>query len=1417
MTTLTSAISLLSQASQAAYAPLNSRQDVQQVLKSSGQGDFTTEQAARFIGLSGGPAAFEVHHHQPNDLTGFSATVFFDRSTGGYVLSIRGTDGGPDYLENLFGVGARGYAGSQLVSLYRYYRALTTPAGEQVAYSSQETGLLVSLALGVPVTGIPRVVSEAALRLGLSEDRGILPLVGTGTTVLSPDADLIVTGHSLGGHLAMLFGRLFPDATEHVYTYNAPGVSLRGEEYLRTVGVPQIDPGRVTHVVSTAGPDLVAALGSSPGKRIGVYSEPGGALHNHSIVPLADALALHEAFGLLSDRWATDAAGVSRMISAASSRPDNSLELVLDFLRETVLNETAPTGIARDRSDLAAREEYYQHLYQLLDGRTPDNDYGIVSLVGSSPGRLFEWANDDVAVRFALKKLMSFAVTGGDYEAFTDSYSSAWLHSRAEMLAGILEANQSDLPFKLSGGAESVLYADLGSGTTFALVGDALGRAITGAPRAELDRLLAEATYDRKIIFGSDTQAEEIAGSAGRDRLFGGGGNDVLDGLAGADYLEGGDGSDALTGGEGADTLVGGTGEDLLLGGPGNDVYRFDALLETDTIVDADGSVYVGVTLLTGGSRNSDGPYLSGDGQFSYQFSGDLQAGGTLVVNGKLRIEGFHNGDLGIRLFGQDALPDATSPAAQVVLLGDIEYRINEDEEDYYLYFDGYGNPVVPGLSAADRNDREFVGAPGNTRFVLGGGDDWAEDRYGGDDHFELGAGNDFAFGGAGDDLLEGGLGEDLLVGGRGNDYLVGDTTSSIETEVESPAVSGDALYGSEGDDTIVGSLARDRIEGGPGHDLIFGGAGGDVIRDDGTGILALEHYDVPNPNERSVVGLVDLYLPSLASSDSTVGGDDTVYAGSGNDTIELGAGDDLVFGGDGDDVITLGTGADTVVAGDGMDWIYADSYSSNGWIDGESGEDQIFTSGSSFVVAGSGNDYLVSRGAGDTLLGGDGDDHIMVFTSGGVVIDGGQGNDYLYGDSGAGDDEVRVRWGPGEGSDILFSHPGTLAVEMAALASPYDLEITQSVRMVPLPRPPGPSSIPPLITLPFPGLQLEIKSTGETLFITNSGALATALLDHAELRVEFGDGTVWDEDDIRAILSPPDPEPEEPAPPPGSPAAELLFGSPGADVFFAQAGDDWLQGGAGNDTYRYARGDGFDRIEDVDPAPGNLDRLVFEAGIAPADVQVYAQNDDYVLALSEGGVRLVRGRTAEGAIEDIEFADGAHWSPEDLAGAAIVLPENGAPQMPASFGTVTVNAGVPLSMSIPRDAVIDTDPFDSLRFFAITADGEPLPDWLQFDEATLTLTGTPSAGNQGSHELLLVAVDRDNAVAVAELEIDVNVPTAPLPVLGIIMAVVRSLVRAHADAAEVAPANEAPPAPNAVLDDLLFESQGHLEPLAIA
>ena len=324
---------------------------------------------------------------------------------------------------------------------------------------------------------------------------------------------------------------------------------------------------------------------------------------------------------------------------------------------------------------------------------------------------------------------------------------------------------------------------------------DFVNRNILANGSSQLQAYLDAISYDGLTVFASDEgPGEALAGGAGADGLFGGAGADSLDGGAGDDVLDGGAGDDSLDGGAGDDVLFGGTGEDRLEGGPGYDLYVYAASVDADTIADRDGRIFAGGVALNGG-RGEDGSYQSPDGRFSYTFAGDLTAGGSLTINGSLKVENFHNGDLGIRL-GQAFVPDDAAPPSPLggtLLLGDNVYRGYWDvTQTRYFGFDEYGNPNSDAIATAypDRVDtyEDFPGTPGDTHFVSGGGDDVMQDILGGDDWLELGTGDDYGWGGSGNDVVEGGPGRDVVVGGIGNDVLYAGTRDSKAADLDDDA-----------------------------------------------------------------------------------------------------------------------------------------------------------------------------------------------------------------------------------------------------------------------------------------------------------------------------------------------------------------------------------------------------------------------------------------------------------------------------------------------------------------------------------------------------------------------------------------------------------------------------------------------------
>jgi Ca2+-binding RTX toxin-like protein len=849
---------------------------------------------------------------------------------------------------------------------------LTTPGGEHVQYTSAERILLARLNVPVPALPITAALLNSALNGSLDNDIGITRADNQPGSVLQPNERLVVTGHSIGGHLALLFGRLFPQATEQIYTFNAPGIAAWANLTLGPAGVAASDPSRVLNILSAYGTDFVAAFGTRPGQTIRVFNEAGNSLQNHSIVAVTDSLALYELFGALSPGLANRIDEVSSILAAASAKPAESLEATLDMLRHRLMGDVTPTRIAAAASDQEQRNDYYTRLYEVRDTFAGGRDWGIASLAGLSAATLQARAVGNMAVRQALADLTPFAMSGATPDASLATLSNAWLEARADFLSHLLESRTADRAYGLSGNPRSLLFVDVGQNERLSVLSPSASgtaQSLAGSDAA-LDGYLSGLSYGAETVFGSDDAAhpDTVDGTAGGDRFFGNGGNDTLRGLAGPDVLEGGAGADRLE------------------GGADHDLYFADA---PDTIYDSDGQgeIHLGNDILDGGTRRSSGQFAGSNNGHAhvYEFSGDLASRGTLIVDGTLTVEQFANGDLGIELVDMPGAPGASD----FVYYGDR----------HFASLDQYGN-VIGDTALPDIPDF-FGGRPGNTSFITAAGNDQVAESLGGDDTLLLGAGDDLGFGGRGNDRIEGGSGRDILLGGRGDDVIFaespGDDIDSTPTSAPASIFQRHILSGGEGADTIVGSAEADFIEGGAGADEVIAGAGNDVIYADGTyaSYLLGETYDRRTVSYSSGTFSEDgwsvasdalgsgLYhgppgvytlspdAPSIGAQpylDSDSGGDDLIHAGAGNDYVFAGRGADRAFGGSGIDRIYGAGGNDELHGEDGSDFLY-----------GEEGDDKLIGGADAdSLYGGAGRDLLDGGPAGDALFVASGDTILM-------------------------------------------------------------------------------------------------------------------------------------------------------------------------------------------------------------------------------------------------------------------------------------------------------------------------------------------------------------------------------------------------------------------------------------------------------
>src|SRR5713226_3157398 len=118
------ALFVASAVAQASYASFGSLADVD-ALVVKGKADFTSSLARRYQGQSvPSSEPFQAGliraAYQPDQLNGFSATLFQFRNSTQKVLAIRGTAGPADLLQDA-NLAITGFASDQLISLYRFY------------------------------------------------------------------------------------------------------------------------------------------------------------------------------------------------------------------------------------------------------------------------------------------------------------------------------------------------------------------------------------------------------------------------------------------------------------------------------------------------------------------------------------------------------------------------------------------------------------------------------------------------------------------------------------------------------------------------------------------------------------------------------------------------------------------------------------------------------------------------------------------------------------------------------------------------------------------------------------------------------------------------------------------------------------------------------------------------------------------------------------------------------------------------------------------------------------------------------------------------------------------------------------------------------------------------------------------------
>jgi Ca2+-binding RTX toxin-like protein len=1086
---------------------------------------------------------------QYNDLlSGFSATVF-KSSSGQLTLAIRGTDQvpGADTDDDL-NILANGVAQQQITELYDWWSAAR--------------------------------------------------LSGDLATALAGDPVIDVTGHSLGGHLAMAFGSLFAEQTGSVTVFNAPGFidSIENRAFFNSlVSGASVPTGAntINVIADEAGIgdapwSAIAGKHSRPGLHIDIAIEdqwlsdeihPPGT-YNHSQQVLTDSLAVYNLLSMLDPNLGN--AEYKLILNGSVTGTAGSYESLVDSLESLfgINGESLPVGNNN-------RDALYNAIYGLRSDAGFNAAAGTVSissLFSASTDSLATTAQSSIAYRYALLNLNTFVISGNDaiYSPHNtggqlDSFSAEWLNDRSRMLAYILDRNAEDSPYPspLPGEAPT-FFGDLHTGVNF----------ITGQVDLPNGGLALNEFEVRRVAFGNESDNAFLLGGEKDDRLYGQGGNDSLSGKAGDDYLAGGNDSDILEGGTGSDTLHGGEGVDYYIwnNGDGDDVI-------TDSDSGGDRLVVNGLDLATLTLEET----FTGSGIWADTSRPDVSIiydPGLFVVSagngadkGTLTSEQFSSGDYGLALLDAEGPSpvSVTDPVTTLTIQGDRQpIDFDPQEPGIQVQTDSLGNVITDPaviqvsddyLNGSSSNDHIMAGDGNNTVYAragddlveAGGGDDSLHGEEGAD-HIVAGAGQDRVYGGAGADFLQGGADTDILVGGSGDDILFAnsmDDLPEVHNDITLPSSEKDWLSGGAGNDTLVGSRGGDGLAGGGGQDVIYGGVGDDNILGDADWRATSFDWTYTNLDAEHV----RQFTPIIVDSLPTDGGADTLYGGGGQDWIRGGVGDDSIFGGSGDDNLAGEEGNDILSGGSGNDEIGGDlsPLGSNGLaaalhgddlLIGNAGDDTISGHGGSDILhGGSENDLLIGDGEDidtqyhghDRLFGGDGNDELQGW-HGQDYLHGGSGDDKIFGDAGA--DRI---YG-GAGNDNIF---GDWA-------------------------------------------DLQANNDGDDIIFGEAG------LDH--IRGGGGDDTVYGGTDSDTLFGMDGHDFLD-----GGEGADSLYGSIGNDVLFGGSGndillgqedndvlyggegDDWVQGDDGNDTL--FGGDGIDTLvgaagDDVMHAGAGVDEL---------------------------------------------------------------------------------------------------------------------------------------------------------------------------------------------------------------------------------
>ncbi|MGF1454420.1 MAG: tandem-95 repeat protein [Alphaproteobacteria bacterium] len=507
-----------------------------------------------------------------------------------------------------------------------------------------------------------------------------------------------------------------------------------------------------------------------------------------------------------------------------------------------------------------------------------------------------------------------------------------------------------------------------------------------------------------------------------------------------------------------------------------------------------------------------------------------------------------------------------------------------------------------------------------------------------------------------------------------------------------------DTLTGTGADDTVTGNTGDDLLRGLGGNDVyVFGrGDGQDLIEDDQGDNIVLLGAGITPDDLRVVRGVPTIRLEIVGTGDridlgsaadpamairevrfeggvvwtaemlvamalQPTPGDDVIFGSAVAETLTGLGGDDRLIGLAGSDDLTGGPGVDLVEGGLGSDTYRFDLGDDQDRIDDAGGENDVLvlgpgiqqddvrvrqsSDGSAVILAiGADGDRVrienaLGEGRIETIRFDDAStwsiadvlarvasplDDFIFGDDDGNPMEGGLGDDRL---SGRGGNDV-YRFTAGDGRDIIRDASDSEADELVIAG--YEADEIRFTRL-------GTDSND--IAIQFPGTDDQIIIADG--LATNGRGIETITLED--------DGTVFTIPDIVARLVDAQAGPDD----------DVVLGSNGPDTLDGGTGNDLLIGLDGDDIYRYASGDGDDRID----ALGQGDSEVQLTDYVPADLVSAVRGGpdslDLVLTFTTPGDRIVlvdalgAANGSPGSLA-LRFADNTVWTRSDMRARAL-------------------------------------------------------------------------------------------------------------------------------------------------------------------